>query len=133
MGYKIRLPAEWEWQQAATGGDPANQWPWGAKWDSSRANTKENGLSGTTAVGLYPKGMSPVGALDMGGNVMEWCLNEHKKTDRIDVAGEAGRAVRGGSWSFSQDFARCAYRVRGTYPDFRGDFGFRLLCSSPIL
>jgi hypothetical protein len=27
LGYKVRLPTEWEWQQAATGGDPANEYP----------------------------------------------------------------------------------------------------------
>jgi hypothetical protein len=26
----VRLPTEWEWQQAATGGNPANEYPWGA-------------------------------------------------------------------------------------------------------
>lgn len=29
LGYKIELPTEWEWQQAATGGDKANACPWG--------------------------------------------------------------------------------------------------------
>ena len=56
MGYEIRLPTEWEWQQAATGGDPANVYPWGPDWDSDRANTNESGLSRTTAVGMYPAG-----------------------------------------------------------------------------
>ena len=27
--FEIRLPTEWEWQQAATGGDPNNEYPWG--------------------------------------------------------------------------------------------------------
>ena len=26
-GYAIRLPLEWEWQQAATGGDPSREYP----------------------------------------------------------------------------------------------------------
>ena len=36
LGYEIQLPTEWEWQQAATGGDPTNQYPWGPDWDSKR-------------------------------------------------------------------------------------------------
>jgi formylglycine-generating enzyme required for sulfatase activity len=29
LGYAVRLPTEWEWQQAATGGNPAHAYPWG--------------------------------------------------------------------------------------------------------
>jgi formylglycine-generating enzyme required for sulfatase activity len=110
LGYEIRLPTEWEWQQAATGGNPANQWPWGKEWDSSRANTIESRLSRTTAVGLYPRGMSPAEALDMSGNVREWCLNEHENLKRINVTGKATRVLRGGSWFDLQYFARCDAR-----------------------
>ena len=133
LGYEIRLPTEVQWQQAATGDDPDNKYPWGGKWDSNRVNTSESGLSRTTTVGLYPKGMSPVRAHDMGGNVFEWCLNEYEKPDRIDVAGDTRRAVRGGSWGYDRFKAHCAYR-NYYFPDVRDDnIGFRLLCSSPIL
>jgi hypothetical protein len=63
LRYDIRLPTEWEWQQAATGGDPAKEYPWGPEWISNFANTYESGLSRSTAVGLYPQGASPTGAL----------------------------------------------------------------------
>jgi formylglycine-generating enzyme required for sulfatase activity len=133
MGYEIRLPTEWEWQQAATGGDPNNKYPWGAEWDSDRTNTYGSTLSRTTAVGLYPKGMSPVGALDISGNVLEWCLNEQEKPDRIDVTGDVDRAVRGGSWYDSPEFAHCSFRSYYFGADSRSDFiGFRLFCWSPI-
>src|SRR5262245_3543686 len=33
LGYEVRLPTEWEWQHAATGGDPSRDYPWGADWD----------------------------------------------------------------------------------------------------
>jgi hypothetical protein len=133
LDYELRLPTEWEWQQAATGGNPANEYPWGADWDSSRANTGESDLKQSTPVGLYPHGSSLVGALDMSGNVWEWCLNEHKNPKRVDLNSKENRSVRGGSWNVDLDLARCAYR-HYYYPDsrFNGIIGFRVCCASPI-
>jgi len=108
LGYEVRLPTEWEWQQAAAGGDSAKAYPWGADWDPTYANTWESGLSQTTAVGVYPQGASPVGVLDMGGNVEEWCLNEHDHPQRIALSGTARREVRGGSWLHTQVYAYAA-------------------------
>jgi formylglycine-generating enzyme required for sulfatase activity len=118
LGYKIRLPTEWEWQQAATGGNPSNEFPWGAQWDPNRANTYESGLNCTTAVGMYPNGASPTETLDMSGNVWEWCLNEYEHLKRTDLSGDARRVVRGGAWSEYQVSARAAYRFRAR-PDGR--------------
>ncbi len=36
--------------------------------------------------------------MDMSGNVWEWYLNEYANPDDSNVAGEATRALRGGSW-----------------------------------
>jgi hypothetical protein len=131
-GKEIRLPTEWEWQQAATGGNPANEYPWGPDWDESKANTYESGLSRTTAVGMYPHGRWPDGPLDLCGNVWEWCLNEYENPKRVKVSGEKSRAVRGGSWGLDQVNARCASRD-SPRPDYRnGGLGFRLVCASPI-
>lgn len=73
----LRLPTEFEWQLAATGGDSAYIYPWGAAWDPRdepwRANTFESGLGCTTAVGMYPAGTSLDGVLDLAGTVWEWC------------------------------------------------------------
>ena len=132
LGYEVRLPTEWEWQQAATGGDPANEYPWGPDWDGRCANTYESELNRTTAVGMYPQGASPVGALDMGGNIWEWCLNEYDRPKNVTPAGDARRVVRGGSWSGSRAGARAAYRLFFA-PGYRGaNLGFRLVCASPI-
>ena len=50
----IRLPIEWEWQWAATGGNADYEYPWGTEWDGMKANTTERGLSRTTAVEHVP-------------------------------------------------------------------------------
>ena len=132
LGYEIRLPTEWEWQQAATGGDPDHEYPWGAEWDSSRVNTYESNLNRPTAVGMYPQGASPVGALDISGNVWEWCLNEYDNPKRVDLSGDGRRVVRGGSWGNYQVDARAACRSF-LCPAERGyALGFRVVCSSPL-
>lgn len=53
-GRVIRLPTEWEWQQAATGGNPAYEYPWGTEWDAAHCNCDEARLTRTSPVGLYP-------------------------------------------------------------------------------
>ena len=121
-----------ECHDIATGGIPANEYPWGAEWDSSRANTYESNLNRSTAVGMYPHGASPVGALDLSGNVWEWCLNEYDNPKRVDLSGDARRVVRGGSWNALQVVARAAFR-RFHIPAERNNLlGFRVVCSSPL-
>ena len=131
LGYEVRLPTEWEWQQAASGGDPANEYPWGL-WDHGLANTSESELQRSTAVGVYPPGASLVKALDMSGNLYEWCLNAYENPKRVEVSGKEPRAVRGGSWFYDRGLARCAYRSRSNprYPNL--NVGFRLVCAFPI-
>ncbi len=98
----IRLPTEWEWQQAAKGGDPTYKYPWGKEWDATRCNSIESRLNRTTFVGLYPSGGTPQGAMDMGGNVWEWCLNTYNAPSeqaalRINISSKS-RVIRGGSF-----------------------------------
>jgi formylglycine-generating enzyme required for sulfatase activity len=137
LSFEVRLPDEWEWQQAATGGDDKNVFPWGLGWDAKaqfwRANTFESRLGQATAVGMYPAGASPAGVLDMAGTVWEWCVN---KFDSPEVTRSGARdfdyrVLRGGSWSYGQDYARSA--GRWYFPSFRFYvIGFRVVCSSPI-
>jgi len=133
MDNEIRLPTEWEWQQAATGGIQAKYYPWGPQWDSSRANTFESKLSRTTAVGLYPQGTSTVGAFDMSGNVLEWCLNEYDNPSQVELGKDNHRSVRGGCWLFQPDRARCDFRYNFDPKGRYGGLGFRVCCTFPNL
>ena len=127
----IRLPTEWEWQQAATGGDESKEYPWGA-WNSDCANTYESGLNRSTAVGMYPHGASPqpIGALDMSGNVWEWCLNKYESPKDINAGGRDYRVLRGGSWGYDKTYASACNRLG--FHLFDHLVGFRVVSSSPI-
>ena len=133
MRYEIRLPSEWEWQQAATGGDPANRYPWGTDWDPGRANTYESQLNRTTAVGMYPHGASPVGALDMCGNVWEWFVDASDQNPPDQYCPKGYRALRGGAWNFNADQARSEARNWECSAYRFTSVGFRLACSFPVL
>ena len=128
LGCAVRLPTEWEWQQAATGADPHNQYPWGPDWDESLANTYESNLGRMLAVGLYPSGKSKQNVMDLSGNVWEWCLNQYDQPKQTKVGGEARRVLRGGSWNNHQDNARCAVRDYSFPGDRDSNYGFRVVC-----
>jgi formylglycine-generating enzyme required for sulfatase activity len=97
-GAAIRLPTESEWRLAATGGHK-RVYPWGSRWREDAANTDRGKLNRSVAVGLYPRGASPTGAMDMAGNVWEWCLNELGSAGNVTTTGRLSRATLGGSWN----------------------------------
>ncbi len=41
LGYRVSLPTEWQWQQAACSGNSKQNYPWGKKYLSGRANINE--------------------------------------------------------------------------------------------
>lgn len=127
----LRLPAEWEWQWAATGGRSDFVYPWGMNWDGIRVNTNESGLGRTTAVGMYPAGAAACGALDMGGNVWEWCLNEYEILQNIEISGSGNRVLRGGAWYNYEGFAHVDFRFKYNPNDGLINVGFRVLMRLP--
>jgi energy-coupling factor transporter ATP-binding protein EcfA2 len=135
LGYAVRLPTEFERQQAATAGNPDHTYPWGGEWNGSLANTHESHLGRTTAVGMYPQGGTggkPAGAQDMAGNEWEWCLNKYDHPDDTGIGGDEKRVCRGGSWFNGQYGARASYRYYFNPYDRYFNLGFRLCCEAPI-
>lgn len=111
LEFEVRLPTEFEWQQAATGGDRTRKYPWLGDWDAGRCNSSNNELNRTTSVGMYPEGKSFQGVDDLAGNVWEWCLNKYDDPTQTAVDGtDDWRGLRGGSWLDPADHCRAAFR-----------------------
>jgi hypothetical protein len=65
-GRPMRLPTDAEWQLACQGTD-GREYPWGdVPAPSKTLLNYNNNVGSTTAVGIYPDGVSPYGVLDMG-------------------------------------------------------------------
>jgi len=133
-GRRFRLPSEAEWEKAARG-EYANEWPWGDQEPDENLCNFGNLVGDTSQVGAYsPQGDSPYGAADMAGNVWEWTHTEYKKYPyrpndgrEQETKTSSVRIVRGGSWCYSRNLVRCAYR-RWVVPGyFFNDLGFRLV------
>ena len=141
--WRITLPSELELEKAARGRLVGAFFPWGDKSDINKANYGFE-IDDTSVVGCFPP--NGYGLHDMLGNVWEWTrslwgfdypypLDDLKREDLM-AGNDKGRVVRGCSWDFNLDFARCAVRCWSRPDDRNLSIGFRVvvvLCSAPVV
>jgi formylglycine-generating enzyme required for sulfatase activity len=135
----LMLPSEAQWEYAARG--PENRWfPWGNQWDGTRCcYSRRKGPNGTTfPVGSFPAGRSWCGALDLAGNIQEWCQDWYDRlyyaaSPEQDPEGPGSgeyRCARGGGYGNPPAEQRSAARNINYPEDQDLDFGFRV-CFTP--
>jgi formylglycine-generating enzyme required for sulfatase activity len=129
-----RLPTEAEWEKAARG-PQESRYAWGDQLPNSNLVNIHNLIGDTTQVGLFPRGKSYYGALDMGGNVREWVFdwysltyyqNSPYKNPKGPDIGEK-KVLKGAAYSDPFPYARVANRLAHV-PDSPGNVrGFRCM------
>ncbi|NQW03044.1 MAG: formylglycine-generating enzyme family protein [Acidobacteria bacterium] len=133
-GNRFRLPTEAEWKYACRAGttssyatgDTLN--PHQANFDATPATTGEGK---PTPVGSFAP--NAWGLFDMHGNLWEWTADEHCPypsevgVDAVASCGSPLKVIRGGSWYFGDDSARCALRYTHEPQDVGPSLGFRVV------
>ena len=134
----FRLPTEAEWEYACRAGGDA---PFGGRSTLGAGDANINGRypyaapAGDEGTGTMPTRQFPAnawGLFDMAGNVWEWTQDRHCPYADGDAVDPLGRCesphhvIRGGSWKFDGNSARCALRYTHRPQDRGYSLGFRL-------
>lgn len=139
-GTSFRLPTEAEWEYACRAGS-VSPFSTGANLTSAEANYDGRYPYAESPAGEFVGGPRPVGSyppnawglFDLHGNVWEWCRDDFcpysasASSDPLGQCGAALRVIRGGSWDFNGDSARCAVRYTHRPQDRGPSLGFRLV------
>jgi formylglycine-generating enzyme required for sulfatase activity len=133
-GNMFRLPTEAEWEYACRAGT-ATAYGVGPELGPADANiapSPERAKLGQTArVGSFPP--NAWGFRDMHGNVWEWTADEYCPYKEVATADPRPncdsplKVIRGGSWYFGADSARCALRYTHRPQDRGFSLGFRVV------
>ncbi len=139
-GNRFRLPTEAEWEYACRAGT-TTAYSTGERLDTDHANYcgrfplpgQQPGVDRghPTPVASFPP--NPWGLYDMNGNVWEWTADEHcpypdgPVHDPSPDCGAPLKVIRGGSWYFNADSARCAVRYTHRPQDRGFSLGFRVV------
>ena len=138
---RYRLPTEAEWEYACRARTTG---PFSTGENLTTAQANYNGKfpyasfpagefrQKTTPVGSFP--LNPFGLGDMHGNVWEWTSDWYApysdlSSSNIDPHGPASgeqRVIRGGSWYFDANSARCGLRYTHAPQDRGFSLGFRV-------
>jgi len=126
-GERFRLPTEAEWEYACRAGT-RTAYAALETLDATRASFDRR--SPSRVASFSPNGW---GLFDMHGNVWEWTADEscpYPEGPSVDPVGRCAadrRVIRGGSWAFGADSARCGLRYTHAPGDSGYSLGFRVV------
>ncbi len=141
---RFRLPTEAEWEYACRAGT-TTPFDTGTNLSTAQANYDGEGPYDGAPAGAFRHTTTPVGSFapnawglyDMHGNVWEWTQDWHcpypagPVRDPVGSCQTAFKVIRGGSWYFDANSARCALRYTHRPQDLGFSVGFRLVREDP--
>ncbi len=123
--WRFRLPSETEWEYGCRAGT-TTAYSTGQLLSTAEANYNGDGPLPGQASGENRRHAMPVGSFapnqwglyDMHGNVWEWTNGAYDAERKV---------IRGGSWRFNADSARCALRYHHRPQDSGDSLGLRIV------